>query len=65
MKPSAERDSAEIERRLSSICKRLGACKEVMHEEDITKRDYMKLMEALVVIRYDATLASSLAEGLR
>ena len=64
MTPNAERDSLELERRLSSICKRLGSCKEVMHEEDIGKRDYMKLMEDLTVIRYDATLAVDLAEGL-
>lgn len=64
MKPSAERDSVEIERRLSSISKRLGSCNEIMHEEDIGKRDYMKLMEDLTVIRYDATLAVDLAEGL-
>ena len=64
MKPSAERDSLEIERRLSSICKHLGKCNEVMHEEDVKKRDYMQLMEDLTVIRYDATLAVDLAEGL-
>ena len=63
MKVAAERDAVEIERRLSSIGKHLGLCKEIMHE-DMDKRDYMTLMEYLTVIRYDATLAVDLAEGL-